>query len=111
PLQTRSLPRMWDYQGWVVAPLGRGTLEVRALGAGDRVTGRTFDRASGRPRTTFEFDSQFHRADLVARWRAGRLRFLLTPSFRYQSDAAEQPMELSTVHREYATSLRAEAEL
>lgn len=112
--QTYMLPGLWDYQSWIVVPGRPAELEVRVLGAGDRVRSRYRTRgAAGEPDeriTAFDYKSQFHRVDLVARWRFGQTRVLFTPSFRFQSDAAERPGSFDVSRREYATSLRAELE-
>jgi hypothetical protein len=112
--QTFMLPGLWDYQGWVVVPAGEAEVEVRVLGAGDRVrsryASRGLDGSLEERVTAFDFRSQFHRADLVSRWRFGRTRLFVTPSFRFQSDSAERPESFHADRREYATSARAELE-
>jgi hypothetical protein len=89
PNQAFMLPGLWDYQAMLVLPVvGDGELELRALGAGDRVRSRFYSTREQAVIDTFAFGSQFHRFDLVGRWSLGRARLLLSPTVRIGQDRA-----------------------
>lgn len=105
------LPGLWDYQAWVVLPVvGDGELELRALGAGDRVRSRYFDPMAEEIRNVFEIRSQFHRFDLVGRWQVGRTRLMLSPALRLGYDYASITNVLELSRRELVPGWRAELE-
>jgi hypothetical protein len=89
PNQAFTLPGLWDYQAFLTLPVvGDGELELRVLGAGDRVRSRFYDFEAQAPAEAVSFDSQFHRIDLVGRWSVGRTRLLLSPTLRLGQDRA-----------------------
>ncbi|MCX4240940.1 peptidase associated domain and porin domain-containing protein [Paraliomyxa miuraensis] len=106
------LPGLWDYQVWMLQPVvGDGELEIRALGAGDRVRQRYYDRWSTQDvRTVFEVRTQFHRFDLVGRWQVGRTRLLLSPAVRIGTDFASVIDYVTLSRREVVPGWRAELE-
>jgi hypothetical protein len=90
PNQAFMLPGLWDYQAWLVLPVvGDGELELRVLGAGDRVRSRYLGYYEHEYVEAFSFASQFHRLDLVGRWDLGRTRLLLSPTLRIGQDRAK----------------------
>lgn len=103
------LPSYWDYQGMVDQPLpGGAAFTLRLIGAGDRLRGQ--GAANGEdPNSGFDFRTDFHRLDLVFRKRQGRIRFLLTPSFRYEFGRLALASETLTRRRDDGiVSLRAQ---
>lgn len=110
PTQSFMLPGFWDYQAWIIVPWRRAEVEVRALGAGDRVRNRQRQYDSGERINVFEFRSQFHRFDLVGRWKTDKIRILATPTVRIQRDRATTRGQLDVTRREVAPGWRAEIE-
>lgn len=105
------LPGLWDYQVWLVQPaVGDGELELRALGAGDRVRQRFYDYRTEQIETAFEVRSQFHRFDLVGRWQVGRTRLLLSPAVRIGQEYASVIDYIEISRREVVPGWRAELE-
>jgi len=112
PGQAFMLPGLWDYQAMLVLPVvGDGELELRVLGAGDRVRSRYYDFGQQRVVDAFDFTSQFHRFDLVGRWDLGRTRLLLSPTLRIGQDRAKVLGFLTEAQRrELVPGWRAELE-
>jgi hypothetical protein len=112
PNQAFMLPGLWDYQATLVLPVvGDGELELRALGAGDRVRSRFYSIREQRVIDTFAFGSQFHRFDLVGRWSLGRAKLLLSPTVRIGQDRAMVAGYVDEVRRrEVVPGWRAELE-
>ncbi|PRP96060.1 TonB-dependent Receptor Plug Domain protein [Enhygromyxa salina] len=74
-------PAFWDYLGRFDHPLGARTqLTVRALGAGDRLTGDE----------TFEFGASFHRFDLALRRTSEDWLIYVSPSLRLDASNLQQ---------------------
>ncbi len=99
------LPRYYDYQAMIEHPLrGGGTITARVIGSGDRLRLRRDGELA------FDFRSDFHRADVVLRKRAGLWRLMVSPAFRYEIGRREVPAQMAVQHRrDYVSSLRAEA--
>jgi hypothetical protein len=103
------LPGLWDYQAWLVLPVvGDGELEVRVLGAGDRLRNRVYAPGSDEIVDVFAFRTQFHRFDLVGRWQLGRTRLLLSPTVRVQQEHATVTDSVGVWRREVVPGWRAE---
>lgn len=112
PGQAFILPGLWDYQAVLSLPVvGDGELELRALGAGDRVRSRYYDSFSQEKIEVLSFASQFHRFDLVGRWSLGRARLLLSPTVRIGQDRAKvRGFIADATRREVVPGWRAELE-
>ncbi len=109
--QTFTLPNYYDYQALTQYPLSsHDEIEVRILGAGDRIQTRSFDPANDERVVPLEVGVQFHRADFVWRHRRGDWRFVLSPTFRFESARVEQRLSAITIRRDYFTGWRAEAQ-
>ena len=81
-----TLPRYFDYQALYERPLPTGaTIGTRVLGSRDRVVFRGRNNETGELEPQLSIQTEFHRADFVYRKRQGPWKFLLTPSFRYES--------------------------
>lgn len=106
------LPGLWDYQALLSLPVvGDGELELRVLGAGDRVRSRYYDSVRDEKIEVLSFSSQFHRFDLVGRWDLGRARLLLSPTVRIGQDRAKVRGYLAdATRREVVPGWRAELE-
>ncbi len=103
------LPGLWDYQAWLVLPVvGDGELELRALGAGDRVRNGHYDPIEHELVEAFEFRSQFHRFDLVGRWSLGRTKLMLSPTLRIEQDHATVTDFIGVWRRAVSPGWRAE---
>jgi hypothetical protein len=112
PNQAFMLPGLWDYQAMLALPVvGDGELELRVLGAGDRVRSRYYSLSEQRVVDAFDFTSRFHRFDLVGRWDLGRTRLLLSPTLRLGQDRAKVLGFVSDAQRrEVVPGWRAELE-
>lgn len=112
PGQAFILPGLWDYQAVLSLPVvGDGELELRALGAGDRVRSRYYDVVNDEKIEVLSFASQFHRFDLVGRWNLGRARLLLSPTVRIGQDRAKvRGFIADATRREVVPGWRAELE-
>ncbi len=113
PSQAFLLPRYYDYQAFFEQPVGsRGVVSARVLGAGDRVQSRasTAFPGDGDREVVFELGSQFHRADLSYRVRHQHWSFWLTPSFRFERNAARLPrLPSESIRNDAVFSFRGEA--
>lgn len=80
-------PRYWDYQASFDYPVGNGELTARVLGSDDRARLVLRDANDPDPdaRAGVESATWFHRADLAYETRRNRWSFLLTPSYRRDS--------------------------
>jgi hypothetical protein len=108
--QTFTLPNYYDYQALLEHPLADGqSVGVRVLGAGDRVRTRVVNPRTGERETPLQLSTQFHRADFVYRKRAGRWSFVLSPTFRFETNAVSLRIDARRVRRDYATGWRMEA--
>ncbi len=101
------LPRYYDYQALFDYPLGRGSLSARAFGSGDVLRARSSPNAA--QESSFQFRTDFHRADLVYRVRHHGWAVRLTPSFRYGINRLVAGSDnFRRRRRDYVSSARAE---
>ncbi|MCA9694087.1 MAG: TonB-dependent receptor, partial [Myxococcales bacterium] len=100
----------YDYQAAVEQPLPRGfSITARALGSGDRWKSSPLDAREDDDPPGFRSD--FHRFDLVARWRRGATRALVSPAFRLDFLRYVLPYyEASYTRYDYNALLRVELE-
>lgn len=106
------LPSYYDYQALFDVPLKQTgpSLKLRAFGSGDRI--RTTPSPFSAPASAFDFHGDVHRIDAVYRQRIQRIKFHWTPSFRFESNRFQSPVNASLVRyrrrRDYIVSLRSE---